>query len=193
MSSLPAALFEPAAGFAPDERFVLQSADAELPAPQDAAAKAFAEGHAKGFEEALAQAKAEHEAENAARERIELAFVELFEADRARIEERLRQCVLQLCEAALAPLALEPEQLTKRIGAALDLLRRAEDERVLRLHPEDIALLKGRLPDQVKVEADASLKRGELRVETAEGGVEDGPRQWRRVLAETLGLEASDR
>jgi flagellar assembly protein FliH len=56
------------------------------------------------------------------------------------------------------------------------------------LHPADSVLLADRLPEGTRVEPDATLERGELRFETAEGGVEDGPGQWRRALCEALGL-----
>jgi flagellar assembly protein FliH len=83
---------------------------------------------------------------------------------------------------------VDPEALTARVAKAAALLRRSIDERLLRLHPADVELLAGRLPDDMRVEADPSLERGELRFETVEGGVEDGPGQWRRALCEALGL-----
>ena len=66
------------------------------------------------------------------------------------------------------------------------MLARADDERVLRLHPDDLALIAGQLPEGLPVLADPVLERGGLRVETSNGGVEDGPEQWRRAIAEAL-------
>ena len=74
-----------------------------------------------------------------------------------------------------------------RIERAVALLRRRQDESRVRLHPEDLALVAGRLPEGLMLEADPTLERGALRVETADGGVEDGPSQWRAILAEALG------
>jgi len=188
MSSLPQSLFEPGQGFSRDVRFAPLE-PVELPAdrPDDPIARAYAEGYAKGAEEAGAQALADAAREMAARGKIEAAFERLAETDTLRLEERLRETILVLCEQAVAPLAIDPESLSIRIRKALAMLRRSEDERVLRLNPQDLALVSGHLPEDLKVEADAALERGEIRVEAADGGVEDGPQQWRRILAEALG------
>jgi len=67
------------------------------------------------------------------------------------------------------------------------MLARADDAAVLRLHPDDLALIVARLPAGLPVEPDPALERGALRLEGSAGGVEDGPAQWRRALAEALG------
>ena len=72
------------------------------------------------------------------------------------------------------------------LGRAVAMFSRAEDERTLRLHPEDIALVSDRLQADWKVVPDPTLARGALRVETTSGGVEDGPAEWRRALAEAF-------
>ncbi len=188
MSSLPAALLESARGFEPDDRFGAFAANDTQPEP-DAREQSFADGYARGMADALARAREEQDALDAARQRIEIAFAELFEADRPRIEARLRETVLVLCDHLIAPLVTDSFALSARITSALDLLRRTEDERVLRLHPEDIPLVEGRLPRDLRVEADPTVERGGLRIEHPDGGVEDGPGQWHRVLAETLALD----
>lgn len=188
MSSLPETLFAPGGGFTPDIRFGAELAVADPVREHDPAEAAYAEGYARGFDDAAAQAKADAVERDAARGKIETAFERLAESEGLRLEERLRETVLALCEQALAPLAMDPDALADRVAKALALLRRTEDERVLRLHPDDLALLAGRLSDGIKVEPDPTLGRGELRVETAEGGLEDGPEHWRRVLSEALGL-----
>ena len=99
---------------------------------------------------------------------------------------RLRDTVAALCEQAIAPFALDEEALLRRIDKAVAMLARADDDRVIRLHPEDIALLSPRLPQEWHVLPDAALERGALRVECATGGVEDGPAGWRRAIAEAL-------
>jgi flagellar assembly protein FliH len=66
------------------------------------------------------------------------------------------------------------------------MLRRTQDERRVLLNPEDLALVEGRLPPGLAVEPDASVERGGLRIETEDGGIEDGPSQWRRILAEAF-------
>jgi len=190
MSNLAAtlsALSAPAAGFKADARFGNLFAPAAQDEP-DPCEGAFADGYARGREEGFAQAQEQAERDAVARNRIELGLGLLAEDDERRLDEKLRETILVLCEQTLAPLVADPDALVVRVTKALGLLRRSEDDRVLRLHPEDIALLTGQLPEHLKIEPDAALERGEIRVETAEGGVEDGPGQWRRALAEALGL-----
>lgn len=188
MSSLPDALFAPSGGFTVDARFGASLNPGNRAVAEDPAETAYSEGYVRGFEDATAQAKAQAEEDAAATKRIEGTFERMSEAEALKLEERLRETVLALCEHTLAPLATDIDALTTRISKALSALRRSEDERVLRLHPDDLALLASRLPEGIKTEADPSLARGELRVETAEGGLEDGPEQWRRALAEALSL-----
>lgn len=189
MSSLPPSISAPSSGFMPDGRFSgFLAGQLTKPAEPDPAEGAFADGYARGFEDGTKQAEAKAALDSVARGRIEQALGRLSDADELRIEAKLRETVLVLCEQTLAPLAADPEAIAMRVNRALGLFRRSEDEKVLRLHPEDIDLLEHRLPDALRVEGDSTLERGELRVETPEGGVEDGPGQWRRALSEALGL-----
>ncbi|MFN3425823.1 MAG: FliH/SctL family protein [Novosphingobium meiothermophilum] len=199
-----AALAQVPTGFAQDRRFFRELAPAAVPpaepapAPVESAdageggqhddpvAAAWADGYARGLgdaQEAAAQIIAE---QDAARSRIELALTRLDAAMQAELQERLRETVIALCEAAIAPAALDPEGLTRRVQVAAAMLARAEDARVIRLHPEDLALIAARLPEDWHFEPDATLERGAVRVEGALGGVEDGPEQWRRAIEEAL-------
>lgn len=187
-----------ASSFAEDRRFfrALSVPDAPAAPPMepdpipdesaDPVADAWADGYARGMgeaQEAAAQIIAEREA---AQTRIELALSKLDLAMQSDLKDRLRETVIALCEAAIAPAALDPDGLTRRVEMAAAMLARAEDARVIRLHPEDLALIAARLPEDWHFEPDASLERGSVRVEGAAGGVEDGPEQWRRAIAEAL-------
>ena len=193
MSSLPVQLFEPRAGFRPDWRFGMappmeeSRQEPEEPA-DDPLEVAFAEGYARGSQDAAAIAEQNARETDAARSRIETAFERLADDQVVELERRLRETILLLCEQTLAPLTTDPEALTHRINKALGLLRRTQDERIVRMHPDDLALVVNRLSESIRVEPDASMPRGQLLVETSEGGIEDGPDQWRRVLAEALRL-----
>jgi len=155
----------------------------ELPDP---VALAYTQGFAAGHEQASAEARADAEAEAAAREGLALAIVKLDAELEEELRLRLRETVAALCEAALAPLALDEDALMHRIDKAVSMLARADDERVIRLNPKDIALLSDRLRAEWEVEGDPALERGSIRVESNNGGVEDGPDTWRRVIAEAL-------
>jgi len=190
MSSLPLAQLGQRPGFARDARFAgLFGAPAPaapaMPEP-DPVAEAYERGYAEGAAHAAHDARLAEQEREAAREAIELAFARLNADDATQLSERLRQTVLALCESAVLPLALDTEGLRLRVERAVGMLQRSQDERVVRLHPEDLVLIGARLPASLTVEADASVERGGLRIETADGGIEDGPSHWRRALVEAF-------
>jgi len=188
MSSLPLAELAGSAGFRCDPRFAGPLAGAMLPPEpeDDPLASAYAEGHAAGIAEAEAAANARIEADEAARNRIELALARLDAELAEGLRIKLYATVEALCEAAIAPLALDQAALAARVERAAAMLARADDHRVLRLHPDDLKLVAKRLPGELEVQPDPALERGALRIESASGGVEDGPAHWRRAIAEAL-------
>lgn len=191
--SLVEALGQPA-GFRPSARFGgpggmvaahHELAIVETHAP-DPAAEAYARGYAEGHAQAIEAAKADAEATEAARGSLALSFARLDAVLEEDLRLRLRDTVAALCEAALAPLAIDEAALVRRIERAVGMLARADDERVVRLHPEDMALVSERLSVEWTVVTDAGLERGTVRVEGPAGGVEDGPASWRLAIAEAL-------
>lgn len=180
-------------GFTFDPRFSRQAppppaefapmADGER---EDPVERAHADGYAAGHAAALEEARADAAAQDAARHRIETALRAMDAREAAALESRLRQTVLALCDVVLADAAIDPAGLEARVRRAAQMLARAEDARVIRLHPEDLALVGHHLPEDWHCEPDSSLERGTVRVDGAMGGVEDGPAQWRRALEEAL-------
>lgn len=185
MSSLPFAELAVAGGFVCDPRFA--ATPTQPPGePDDPLAQAWQDGYAAGFAEGGTEAQARATADDAARAQIEFALARLDADHTEQLRQQLFATVEALCEAAIAPLALDRDALAARVARAAAMLARADDERVLRLHPDDIALLKSRLPQGLEVQPDPALERGALRVESSNGGVEDGPAHWRRAIAEAL-------
>ena len=187
MSSLTALAGGEPAGFRLDARFALAlRPDAEPPGSEDPVALAWAEGYARGTEDAQAAAAAALAAEVEARAALDLSFARLDAEMAEALRQRLQDTVLALCEATLVPYALDAEALAARVERAVAMLARADDERVIRLNPDDLALVSPRLPAEWTVVPDPGLARGALRVEGAAGGVEDGLAHWRRALAEAF-------
>jgi flagellar assembly protein FliH len=181
-------------GFTLDPRF---SRQAPPPPPSEFAAmadgeredpveRAHADGYAAGHAAALQEAQERAAAQDAARHRIETALRTMDAREATALESRLRQTVLALCEVVLADAAIDPAGLEARVRCAAQMLARAEDARVIRLHPEDLALVGNHLPEDWHCEPDSTLERGTVRVDGAMGGVEDGPAQWRRALEDAL-------
>ena len=180
------------ADFQQDARFACASHGTPPGSPEpvaatpDPLADAFADGYARGALDAQITADAALAEEAEARAALDLSFSRI-DADMADdLRRRLQETVLALCDAALAPLALDDKALAVRVERAVAMLARADDERVIRLNPEDLRLVSPRLPQEWKVTEDTSLPRGALRIETQSGGVEDGPVEWRRAITEAL-------
>ncbi|WP_313433948.1 FliH/SctL family protein [Novosphingobium sp.] len=184
-------------GFQPDARFAGETAPTPpepppspspdpAPEPSDPIAEAFSHGFTMGHDQALQEARVRAETEAAALQRLSLAFEKMDEALEEELRMRLRDTVTALCEVAIAPMAIEPDALLRRIGVAVAMLRRAEDERLIRLHPDDLRLVSPRLSAEWQVQPDNTLERGTIRIETATGGIEDGPANWRRAITEAL-------
>lgn len=192
--SLPAASH----GFLRDPRFARalppppQASFTPMPEPdlEDPLEQARAQGYAQGAAEARREAEALAAAQDAARHRLEAAFRAIDAHELDALETRLRETVEALCASVLADAALDPAGLAARVRRAAQMLARADDQRVIRLHPEDFALLGHHLPagwpEDWHYEPDPALERGTVRVDGAMGGVEDGPAQWRKALDEAL-------
>lgn len=192
MSSLLIAAREPA-GFRADPRFGGITAAAPIAEilpktdPADPLAEAFERGLAEG--EARARAECDRRVAD-----TEMRCAALFQAlegvvavEAEELRERLRQTVLALCEEAILPLAIDPVGLARRCEAAAAMLARAQDERAIYLHPADAEFVAPLLAPGIAVRPDPALERGSLRIETADGGIEDGPAAWRRALHEAFG------
>ncbi len=164
--------------FRPDARYGAKPAPVAPARPRDALAEAWDEG----FRAGSTQARADVERDTAAIAQLAQACAQLAAGKVEIHEAKLRETVIALCGTVLEAAAIDPDLLLQRIDAALALLRRSTDGRVLRLHPDDLALLAARLPADLEARADSTLERGALRLETAAGGVEDGPAQWREAI-----------
>ena len=195
---LPLARLGERTPFRADRRFAAVEEEGE-PQPQplqeatfpdseqgDPLADAYAQGYADGAGDVRVETLATAAADAQAGGTLQLAFIRLDRALEEQLRDRLRATVAALCEAALAPLALDVDLLERRVAAAAAMLARADDARVIRLHPDDIKLLTSRMRADWEVLADPSLERGAIRVEGTSGGVEDGPATWRKAIAEAL-------
>ncbi len=175
-------------GFARDWRFSVATERPEPapPPPPDPVEQAYAQGYADGSAAAQAAAQAQAAADDAARARIEDGLARIAADHADQFAQALTDTVLALCDAVLAEAAIAPDALVRRATRAAALFARAGETRVIRLHPEDLALIHARLPETWHCEPDPALERGALRIETDAGGVDDGPDQWRAALAATV-------
>lgn len=186
MSRIAYAALGKRGSFARDDRYTKPQvqnvpADAVI---EDAAEQAYRAGYEDGQVSARADCEARLQAERAARSAIELAFARFDAESERHLRDRMLATVRALCEEAVLPLALDTEGLARRVEAAAAMLQRKHDQRIIHIHPEDLKLVRDSVTGDLELVPDGSVERGGLRVETEDGGVEDGPQQWRRALAE---------
>ncbi|MDY7523934.1 FliH/SctL family protein [Sphingomonas sp. 10B4] len=146
--------------------------------------------HSAGYAEGVAAAQAEM-AVTGERDRTLLASLAQAlksddRIDRDAVAQRLRQTVLFLVTRLVGEIGVEPDLLARRIEAAVDLLSDAAESAILHVHPDDVALLEGKLPRQIFAVGDASLARGSFQLESASTIVEDGPELWLEQLAHAI-------
>ncbi len=173
-------------GFIANARYARTVVDEALPVPVDDAEEAYRSGFEEGQISAKADAEAKFARERAERATIELAFARFDMESAQALRGSLRATVHALCDEAVMPLALDSEALASRIELAAAMLQRKHDQRIIHIHPEDLALVRDNVPPELELLSDATIERGGLRVETDDGGVEDGPQQWRRAIAEAF-------
>lgn len=156
--------------------------------PFDANAKPYldpvAAAKAEGYEEGFAAAQAADGRDQALAEGIAAALAG--RVDRDRVARQLRQTVLFLVAKIVGESGVAPDVLAGRIEAATELLSDAAESAMLRVHPDDVALLEGRLPTTVFAVGDAAVARGSFVLESASTIVEDGPELWLDQLAAAI-------
>ncbi|BCA62982.1 hypothetical protein HMP09_2216 [Sphingomonas sp. HMP9] len=148
-----------------------------------------ADAHAAGYAEGLAAAAAAAQ-ETAVRDGALLgdlaAALGTDRIDRERVATQLRQTVLFLVSKLVGEVGIAPDVLADRIETAAELLSDSAESALLRVHPDDVALLDGRLPKSIFAAGDPSVARGSFVLESASTIVEDGPELWLDQLAQAI-------
>jgi flagellar assembly protein FliH len=161
------------------------SADAAAPS-SDPVAAARAAGYAEGL--AAAQSAV---ADAGDRDRALLAGLldqigQGRDLDRDAIARQLRETVLLLVGKLVGEIGVSADLLAGRIAAAADHLADSSEPALLRVHPDDVALLDGRLPPTLFAAGDPSVARGSFVLESASTIVEDGPALWLEQLEQAV-------
>ncbi|MDP5280383.1 FliH/SctL family protein [Sphingomonas sp. DG1-23] len=160
---------------------------AEAPATPAAFVDPIAAAHEAGFAEGRAAALAElgeaRAREAALLDQVSEALAAGAHFDRERMAGHLRQTVLHLVQRMIGDAGIAPDILAARIAAAVDLLADGAESALLRLHPEDVPLVQGKLPAAIFPVGDPHVTRGSFVIESASTIVEDGPEIWLEQLA----------
>ena len=155
----------------------------EAPQFVDAVATAHAAGYAEGIAAALAETSEAGERDRALLTRLGEALRADDRLDRDKMAQQLRQTVLFLVSKLVGEIGVAPDMLASRIDAASDMLADAAESAMLRVHPDDVAMLEGKLPRSVFAIGDSAIARGSFVLESASTIVEDGPELWLEQLA----------
>jgi flagellar assembly protein FliH len=172
--------------FEPATRPWTTHGDRVVSAAADPVSAEWRAGFAAGYGEA-SQSFEQADAASAASSMIELSFARAASEQATELSMQLRDAVVALCGSVIDLAAIEPDALNRRIDVATALLQRADDDRLVRLHPDDLALVESRLVPGTRTLADQSLERGTVRIDTPAGGIEDGPAGWRRAIEAAVG------
>jgi flagellar assembly protein FliH len=152
----------------------------------DPVATARAAGYDEGIAAALAQVAADADRDRALMENIVAAINDDRRIDRDRLAGHLRQTVMQLVRRMVGEAEIDADLLGRRVKLAAGMLADDAESAVLRLHPEDMKLVDGRLPDTIFAAGDASVERGHFVLESSATIVEDGPGLWLDQLAQAI-------
>ncbi|MEH3045767.1 FliH/SctL family protein [Sphingomonas adhaesiva] len=142
-----------------------------------------AEGYEDGVAAATLAARAEAERDRAMLDTLVMELKAGGAIDRGALAEKLRHTVLALVRQVVGDAGVSADLLGTRVAAAAELLADASESAMLRVHPDDVALLDGKLPETIFAVGDAAVARGSFVLEAASTIVEDGPELWLEQLA----------
>ena len=132
------------------------------------------EAFTMGFDEGC-RVTAQADADAAqAHSRLAEALEMLAPAPSGMLSTMLSATVVRLVEQIVGEVEIDIERLVQRCDTVAAFIEDNEDKSALHLHPEDITLLDGETIG-VKLVPDKAMHRGCVRLETADGWVEDGP------------------
>lgn len=156
------------------------------PATPAAAPDLFAVGYAAGHQAA---------ADAAASDRAALvALVAAAQALQPEPSEELAALIAATVDSLVTQIVgmmpVEQRWLADRIARAMACIEAADAARTLWLNPDDIAVV-GDTPLPLAVQADVTLERGALRIDCADGWVEDSRSMHLATLRAALGVEVS--
>lgn len=182
--------FEPASRDAkPTQGWDMFDPEIEQPAAKpfvDPVATAQASGYAEGLRAAREEADATTTRDRTLLDTLAQSLAHAHHFDRERFAGQLRRTVLHLVGQLVGEIGVSPDLLARRIGSAADLLADAAESALVRMHPDDVPLVEGRLPATIFAAGDASIARGSFVIESASTIVEDGPERWIEQLSHAI-------
>lgn len=141
---------------------------------EQARARVEEEAFAAGFAEGRREVEAEYEAERDALARLALSLQVLKPEPANALALLLAETVDRLVRGICGSVEVDANLLIERARQAAALVARDVEPTRLRAHPDDLVHLEG-IGLAPALEADPSLPRGSIVLETGHGWIEDGP------------------
>ena len=152
----------------------MRGAVVEVEPEIDLVEEARMEAFTLGFDEGCRVTAEANSADTDARARLAEALDLLAPAPSGMMSTMLSATVVRLVEQIVGEVEIDLERLIDRCDTVAAFIESNQDKSALHLHPDDVALLEGETIG-VPMVADKSMQRGCVRLETADGWVEDGP------------------
>lgn len=132
------------------------------------------EAFTQGFDEGCRVTTQTFGDEADARTRLTEALEMLAPAPSGMLSTMLSATVVRLVEQIVGEVEIDIERLVQRCDTVAAFIEDNTGKSALHLNPDDVAMLEGEAIG-VKLVADKGMQRGCVRLETADGWVEDGP------------------
>ena len=141
---------------------------------EDLVEQARMEAFAQGFDEGCRVIGDAAAADAEARARLAEALELLTPAPSGMLSTMLSATVVRLVEQIVGEVEIDIERLVQRCDTVAAFVEANDEKGALHLHPDDVAMLDGEVIG-LKLIGDPAMHRGCVRLETADGWVEDGP------------------
>ncbi|MEO8722394.1 MAG: flagellar biosynthesis protein [Sphingobium sp.] len=142
--------------------------------PLDPMDQARADAFAQGFDEGVRVATESLSADANARERMVYALEQIAPASNGALATMLSTAVIRLVSQIVGEASVDGDLLRQRCETIAAFVEDGQGKNNLHIHPDDAPLLEG-CALGVPLVRDASMARGNIRLDTADGWIEDGP------------------
>jgi len=144
------------------------------------------QGYDEGLAAALANGGRLGERDQALLQSLVAAIADDRRVDRDRLAAHLRATVMLLVTKMVGEVGIDADLLSRRVVSAAGMIGDDAESALLRMNPDDMSLVDGKLPENIFAVADPHVARGHFALESAATIVEDGPNQWLEQLAQLI-------
>ena len=177
----------PKSGFVPGNFARIDNVTSNKNAPINGERPTAADRYDLGFADGSREAQDIFEVERAALQRLVESVGALQPESSEELAMLIGETVYRLVTDIVGKVPIDTDCLSLRASAAAALIAECDNARTLCVNPEDVPLLEG-LRTSLKIEGDASLARGDVRIDCSAGWIEHGTSLYLDALRCELGL-----